>query len=596
VRLGPPAIVVVVAGVAASAVLYWFAFTRNGAYGFPLDDPWIHLQFAHNLVDYGSFSYFKDEMVTSGSTSPLYVFFLSAGFVVFSNEFLLSYALGVCFLCIAAVCFFAILRQRKLEPGFLCWSAPLLVVLEPRLQWVALSGMETTLFIAGVFLALLFYERKQGIGTGLSTGLLVWVRPEGLIFLTALGIDALYRIFSPRPERSGRKGGHHPGDERRWIVQATVAAAPVVIAYGIFNLTLSGTLFPNTYAAKLAYYSSKNTDFPLQLFHFLTGGHMSMLSAFAGIGVVAAMGGILRSRGAPGPVYLLWPVLLILAYWQKLPYLYQEGRYLMPVLPFVILFAVFGLAKTISVSRKWIPMMQRSRTARAVTVLVLVLIAAQTATALWSMRATYADDCRYIRNRQVRTALWIRDHLPPDARIATHDVGAIGYYSGRRVVDMVGLVSPSMIQNIGSFDGLNRFLVHQRATHLALLRNWFEVANQNPLFHTDEEKPEIMEVFLYTPGVTSFVPQSLSRAAATASYYLSRGKVEQAGYLLDQLVRAAPGYARGQYLLGEALLRLGRRDQAEQAFRMAVTIRPDFPEARRQLALLDPASSEKGTP
>jgi tetratricopeptide (TPR) repeat protein len=594
--LGPAAIAVVVAGVAASAVLCWFAFMRNGAYGFPLDDAWIHLQFARNLIDYGSFSYFKDEMVTSGSTSPLYVFLLSAGFVLFKDEFLLSYALGVSALCLAAFCLFAILRQWKLEPAFLCWTAPLLMVLEPRLQWIALSGMETTLFIAGVFLALLFYERKQGVGTGLSTGLLVWVRPEGLIFLGALGFDVLYRMLTARPERSGRKGSRHPAYERGWIVRAAAVAAPVIIGYGIFNLSLSGTLFPNTYSAKLAYYSSNNSDFPVQLFHFLTGGHMALLSVFAGIGVVALSRGMLRRGKTPGPVYLLWPLLLVLAYWQKLPYLYQEGRYLMPVLPFVILLAVLGLTQTISVSRKWVPMMRRARVARAVTVLVLVLIGAQTASAFWSMRVTYADDCRYISNRQVRTALWIRDHLPADAKVATHDVGAIGYYSGRRVVDMVGLVSPSMIRNIGSFDGLTRFLVHQHTTHLALLRNWFEVANQNPLFHTGEEEPEIMEVFSYIPGVTSFVPQSLSRAAATASYYLSQGKIDQAEYLLDQVVRAAPGYARGQYLLGEVLLRLGRKDRAEQAFRTAIAIRPDFPEARRQLVMLDPASSEKGTP
>jgi tetratricopeptide (TPR) repeat protein len=587
---------VAVSGLMVSALLCASAFTMNGTFGFPLDDPWIHLQFARNLVEYGSFSYFKDEMITSGSTSPLYVLLLSSGFVLFRNEFLLSYALGVFSLTGAAVCLFAILRKWKLEPRFLCWSGATLVLLEPRLQWVALSGMETTVFIAGVFLALYFYEEKQSIGTGLSTGLLVWLRPEGLIFLAALIVDILYKRFVIRPERSRRKTGHDPAPDHRWIMRGAAVAAPIVLAYGVFNLWLSGTILPNTYAAKLAYYSSENTEYPVQVFHFLTDGHMSVLSVLAAIGVAVSSIGMVRRRGFPGPVYLLWPLLLFLAYWQKLPYLYQEGRYLMPVLPFVIVLAILGLSRTISKVQKWIPMVRKKTVAYAVTALIVVVIASQTILALWAMRQTYAGDCRYINDRQVRTALWIRDNLPPDARIATHDVGAIGFYSGRRVVDMVGLVSPSMIRNIGSFDGLNRFLVSEHATHLALLRNWFEVANQTPLFQTEEQQPEIMEVFSYVPGITSFVPQSFSRVAATASYYLSQGKAEQAGFLLDRLVQAAPGYARAHYLLGEALMRLGRKNQAESAFRLAVRIRPDFPEARRQLALLNSALPEGKKP
>jgi len=48
-----------------------YAYSVNHENGFTLDDPWIHLTFAKNLVEYGSFSYFKNEIVTAGSTSPI---------------------------------------------------------------------------------------------------------------------------------------------------------------------------------------------------------------------------------------------------------------------------------------------------------------------------------------------------------------------------------------------------------------------------------------------------------------------------------------------------------------------------------------------
>jgi hypothetical protein len=45
----------------------------------------------------------------------------------------------------------------------------------------------------------------------------------------------------------------------------------------------------------------------------------------------------------------------------------------------------------------------------------------------------------------VRWGRWFGAHAPPHAVIATPDIGAIGYFSERRVVDLAGLVTPAMI-------------------------------------------------------------------------------------------------------------------------------------------------------
>ena len=54
--------ILVLAGLLMSVLTASFAYYTNEGFGFPLDDPWIHLQFAKNLHDYGSFSYFKNEI------------------------------------------------------------------------------------------------------------------------------------------------------------------------------------------------------------------------------------------------------------------------------------------------------------------------------------------------------------------------------------------------------------------------------------------------------------------------------------------------------------------------------------------------------
>src|SRR4029077_20186478 len=42
-------------------------------------------------------------------------------------------------------------------------------------------------------------------------------------------------------------------------------------------------------------------------------------------------------------------------------------------------------------------------------------------------------------------ARYLRDTVPPGDTIATHDIGAIGYYSDRKGIDLVGLVNSDAV-------------------------------------------------------------------------------------------------------------------------------------------------------
>jgi len=48
----------------------------------------------------------------------------------------------------------------------------------------------------------------------------------------------------------------------------------------------------------------------------------------------------------------------------------------------------------------------------------------------------------------VKWGRWFRAHTPEDAVIATPDIGAIGYFSRRAVVDLGGLVTPAMVPHL----------------------------------------------------------------------------------------------------------------------------------------------------
>ena len=53
----------------------------------------------------------------------------------------------------------------------------------------------------------------------------------------------------------------------------------------------------------------------------------------------------------------------------------------------------------------------------------------------------FAWNVRNINDQQVAVAKWVSASLPPDALVAVNDVGAIGYLSRHRVLDVCGLVS-----------------------------------------------------------------------------------------------------------------------------------------------------------
>ncbi len=550
----------------------------NGENGFPLDDPWIHLQFARNVHEYGTFSYYHGDQVTSGSTSPLYTLMLAFGMSFTEDEFLLSYILGGIFLVVCAVAMFRLSERLFAHRLVSSLAAAALVIAEPRLVWVSLSGMETTLFVALLLLVTLFYVENRPVLLGLCSGLLIWARPEALLMIGVLAADVLYHWKVARGSKSGELTSH--AVKVHVLGRALLIATVLGAAYVAFNLALSGSLFPNTFAAKLTYYAGGGTDFPSQVLWFLGGGHMAYIAPFAAVGIIVTLADLAQRKPAPLFIPLAWSAGMVIAYWWKLPYLYQYGRYLMPILPFVFLLAIGGLESLLEfVGRRWEFLKSDGARTAVRSVVVLVLVAA-TVVSTWERRDYYTISCRYITDRQVATAHWIQDHLPADAVVGTHDVGALAFYSGRRIVDMVGLISPEMIDRIGRIDLLLEYLKAQKVTHLAVLRTWFEITNVNPLYVTDELRPEVMEVFAFDPERMHFTNKTASMLSERARLELAQGNVAQAGAMLEQALVYDANSARIHLLLGRALMLVGKLDDAAREFATALTLQSDLWDAR----------------
>lgn len=76
---------------------------------------------------------------------------------------------------------------------------------------------------------------------------------------------------------------------------------------------------------------------------------------------------------------------------------------------------------------------------------VLAAVVVVSLAGLGSWRGTWRSSVEHIDRVHVAAARWIADSTASDAVVAAYDIGALGYFSGRRVLDCGGLVHPGAV-------------------------------------------------------------------------------------------------------------------------------------------------------
>ena len=200
-----------------------------GAFGFPLDDSWIHLHFARNLAAGAGFSYNPGTPI-AGSTAPLWTLLLGAGAFVVSPSLAMAKTIGI----VATVAAALVTRRAALAWGArgdialvaaiaLTWMGPIV--------WGALSGMEVSLAALLVAAALLAHARDHALASAVCAALAVLARPEALLLVPFLAAARPLTI-------------------RRVVLFAAVTIVVVAPAV-LFSLQTAGTPYPASAAAKV---------------------------------------------------------------------------------------------------------------------------------------------------------------------------------------------------------------------------------------------------------------------------------------------------------------------------------------------------------
>jgi hypothetical protein len=86
----------------------------------------------------------------------------------------------------------------------------------------------------------------------------------------------------------------------------------------------------------------------------------------------------------------------------------------------------------------------------------------------------YGEDVSFIEREMVATARWVNANVPEDAIIAAHDIGALGYFAPRPLLDLAGLISPDVIPVMHDPAGLAAFIVGGGSDYLIVFPHWSE--------------------------------------------------------------------------------------------------------------------------
>lgn len=480
----------------------------------PLDDTFIHFQFAKRLAQLAPFSYSPGAAPVPGATSLLWPVTL-AGFwsLGFRDAGLIWPAWALGWLALFGVALETWRLGRRLLPEGVAYVAGASVLCFGGLVWGAGSGMEIVPFAWWLVLTarvcVEWHELRAvpASKTALSMLLLLGalapsVRPEGVL-VSAIACVTL--LMAPR---------------NRWRGSVVVILLGVALP-SLIQLAFTGQAQSTTVAVKWLPRSPYLTGWDLvaavlsnvRLFLdtlvdgqawsaiFVPSG--GRVIAWCALPCLAVLGALKRQSFRATVILLLALGMLIPTTYDS--FLWNRLRYLWPFAPAWLL----ALAATAQLVAQGAARLNRRlfHLGFALTAAGAVCFAGQLS---WTL-SDLAQSSDAIRRQQVALGEWAAEHLPEDARIGVNDTGAIAYFSNRPVFDVVGLTTADeakyWVAGAGSrFEHYERVERSRLPTHFIVYPSWMDM-------------PEVlgdMLTYRTVPGAT--ILGGTTKAAYVADY------------------------------------------------------------------------------
>jgi len=428
----------------------WFVIvvTTAALYGlffrWAYDDPFITYRYAENLAHGVGFVYNPGERVLS-TTTPLWTLLLAPLAALRLDLHTWANLLSALSMAVGGWLFWLLSRR---------WDAPWLgatgILLYPSFGLVASTiGSETPLYISLCLGAFAAYAYKKWSWLGVLCALATLARPDGILVAALLALVIMGEALRRRQRLPLRR-------LLPWA--AVLPFTAILLGWALFAWGYFGSPIPVTLAAKQSQASMSISQKFLPGFGRLLLGYNRPPYWLMAVLALLGLFFMLRQARRWGLI-LLWVTAYFAAY--SILGVSRYFWYYAPLTPGFILLVGLGLSQVAA----WLP---RRTSWWAAAGLLAICFAAQ----IWGLwRLHERLDQRYLIYRAAGE--WLAANTPPTARVGSLEIGIIGYYARRPMVDFAGLIQPAVAAQMATdttYDDTALWAIeHYRPAYLALL-------------------------------------------------------------------------------------------------------------------------------
>lgn len=419
-------------------ILFRESITINqGIFTYVLDDPYIHMAMAKNLILHGVWGVDKYGF-TSSSSSPLWIIVLSLAYSLFGINVFIPFILNITFATIFIFTAYSIFRYYKMQPMYNLIFLLFLIFFTP-IPALAFTGMEHILQIVLVVLfafisAQVLCEDKSSTFKYYTllilASMVVAVRYEDLIVV--LIIAAMFFI-----------------KKEYWKSLSILGTGMIpVFAYGIYS-TLNGWFFlPNSLITKTIFVEAKTQAFSLNGIVLLVNNFLNIQNLFIFIPLILAAG-LLIFRfekkilwNAPNillTIFIGTATLHMIA--ARTGWFYRYEAYLIAL---GILTIAIGINEYLPAVPKWDKKLISKNLTLILIIFVLFISLVGRGYCSFNEVPTATHN---VYDQQYQMGLFIQKYYKGDA-VSLNDVGAVNYVTDIKSVDLLGLSGLNVSKSI----------------------------------------------------------------------------------------------------------------------------------------------------